>query len=234
MTREKLQLNRKFLVIESPIPFEIYCPEQDDGVKRRQGSWQMTIHDLLTKSHYPLNPIYNLELIYDETLLNENEFVNWYTTDLNLGEALRGIDGQLVTWNYNERLGVSNIFNSVTGRALSLYRVSSLVDFKKFIKLTNQIRINLNSIFYFYAIGDININRFFYKDFKLYEYVYQDGTFNKLNEYDVYDILLLIQSDGQFRFSFKYLDSVGKGQFWNSPLFSSLHFSISGFIEFYM
>lgn len=97
MIIEKLQLNKKFLVIESPIPFEIFCPEQNDGVKRRQGSWQMTIHDLLTKSHYPLNPIYNLELRYDETLLNENESVSWYTTDLNLGEALRGIDGQLVT-----------------------------------------------------------------------------------------------------------------------------------------
>lgn len=121
MKTEKLQLNKKFLVIESPIPFEIYCPEQNDGVKRRQGSWQMTIHDLLTKSHYPLNPIYNLELIYDETLLNENETVSWYTTDLNLGEALRGIDGQLVTLgdsvidsrivNFPEEFNINKLYN---------------------------------------------------------------------------------------------------------------------------
>lgn len=123
MKTEKLQLNRKFLVIESPIPFEIYCPEQKDGVKRRQGSWQMTIHDLLTKSHYPLNPIYNLELIYDDSLLSENESVVWYTTDLNLGEALRGIDGQLVTLgdefidvkvtNFPSSLEVSNFPSSL-------------------------------------------------------------------------------------------------------------------------
>ena len=141
MIREKLQLNRKFLVIESPIPFEIYCPEQDDGVKRRQGSWQMTIHDLLTKSHYPLNPIYNLELIYDETLLAENETVSWYTTDLNLGDALRGIDGQLVTWNYNERLGVTNVFNSVNGRGIPKYFYKKDF-FSEFLGLFEHLEVN--------------------------------------------------------------------------------------------
>lgn len=152
MKVEKLQLNRKFLVIESPIPFEIYCPEQKDGVKRRQGSWQMTIHDLLTKSHYPLNPIYNLELIYDETLLKENEFVSWYTTDLNLGEALRGIDGQLVTWNYAEQLnvndfqynnGIKNTRRKIFDDGFMLYDYLSTAQLVKYM---------LNCSFYYHAV----------------------------------------------------------------------------------
>ena len=147
MTKEKLQLNRKFLVIESPIPFEVYCPEQDDGVKRRQGSWQMTIHDLLTKSHYPLNPIYNLELIYDETLLAENESVTWYTTDLNLGEALRGIDGQLVTWDYNEHLNVNDFVYNGKNKNTSRKIFDNKTDLLDYLTSNNITSVTLTGCF---------------------------------------------------------------------------------------
>lgn len=125
MTTIKLQLNRKFLVIDSPIDFELYCPEQQDGVKRRKGSWQLTIHDLLTKSHYPLNPVYNLELIYDESKLEPFEKVVFYTTDLDLGQSLRGVDGQLVTWDYNEKLNVTSLYDSFNGNGVKEYIIYS-------------------------------------------------------------------------------------------------------------
>lgn len=137
MTNIKLQLNRKFLVIDSPIDFELYCPEQQDGVKRRKGSWQLTIHDLLTKSHYPLNPIYNLELIYDETKLDVNDKVVFYTTDLDLGQSLRGVDGQLVTLgdevidtkitNLPEELNVNFVYDYYTDKSLVLYRIDKII-----------------------------------------------------------------------------------------------------------
>jgi hypothetical protein len=192
MIKEKLQLNKKFLVVESPIPFEIFCPEQNDGVKRRQGSWQMTIHDLLTTSHYPLNPIYNLELIYDETLLNENEKVSWYTTDLNLGEALRGIDGQLVTFgdivldtkvtNFPEQINTNKVFAISNNRFLRQYIYSdglgvSISDFLKDIVSLGSTKIILDEL-----------------NFSLISRFSSSGS-SYTNHYSVNDNLVLLQKE---------------------------------------
>lgn len=205
MKVEKLQLNKKFLVIESPIPFEIFCPEQNDGVKRRQGSWQMTIHDLLTKSHYPLNPIYNLELIYDETLLNENETVSWYTTDLNLGEALRGIDGQLVT------LGDSVIdVNCVNLDDLEFYSNNS--NFARFehSKENSNIKlfVDVDSKFLILSSDSYtNGNNYYMLDNRIFRYVdYDDGEYI-LREYKNVVSIMLFNNGGKLDLNIFYHDN---------------------------
>ena len=244
MTKEKLQLNRKFLVIESPIPFELYCPEQDDGVKRRQGSWQMTIHDLLTKSHYPLNPIYNLELIYDETLLAENETVSWYTTDLNLGEALRGIDGQLVTLgdsaidanikNFPSKFDIISVFEGFSKQGLSLYRIDKRNSFINFFSSRITINVNFNSYFYFSKSDGSAI--YLYKDFKLFEYKYNTdtGTLSSM-EFDILKIVLDgYETADEIRFRFYYIESNTKKNILKNIYININELNFDGFIEFYL
>ena len=96
MTKEKLTLNKRFLIIDSPISFTLIANEGTDNVYRPAGAWQLNIWELLPERFFKQYPVFNLEIVYDETELKEGEKVVIRESDINLGTGLAGVNGQLV------------------------------------------------------------------------------------------------------------------------------------------
>lgn len=67
---EHLQLNKQFLIIDSPVPFTLIANNGTDEVYRMAGAWQIDTHKLLPEKYQKQYPVFNLDLVYDDTNLN--------------------------------------------------------------------------------------------------------------------------------------------------------------------
>lgn len=112
---ELLTLRQQFVVIDSPVDFQLvanpvlvqdeqgffHFPENrvkgTDICSRRAGAWQINAWKLLNKEEFPLRPVFTMALVYDETLLEEGQEVSVSYSDINVGEGIAGVNGQLVT-----------------------------------------------------------------------------------------------------------------------------------------
>ena len=96
MTKINLGIHKRFLIIDSPIDFELLANFGTDTVKRSAGTWSIDCYKLLPEEYQKNYPVYNLQLIYDENKLNADEQVSYSFTDMDLGQALKGVNGQVV------------------------------------------------------------------------------------------------------------------------------------------
>lgn len=103
MTVETLTLYRHFCLIDSPIPFELVAnPTNPDGTEGRDicsrpaGAWVIDCWKLLPEKFFKLNPVFSMNIKYDESLLREGQKVSVRYSDIDIGEGVAGVNGQLV------------------------------------------------------------------------------------------------------------------------------------------
>lgn len=96
MIREKLGVHKQYLVISAPVPFKLIANNGTDFVQRSSGIWQLDCYKLLPEKFMKNYPVFNLELEYDETLIPSGFTFEYYFTNLNLGDSLKGVSGDLV------------------------------------------------------------------------------------------------------------------------------------------
>lgn len=106
---EELTLYRHFLLIDSPVPFELvanpinYVPHMDgaklrgrDTCSRPAGAWRIDCYKLLPSLYYKENPVFTMLLKYDADLLADGQKVDIRYSDIDVGEGIAGVNGQLV------------------------------------------------------------------------------------------------------------------------------------------
>ena len=99
---EKLQLNKKFLIIDSPVPFTLRANNGTDEVYRMAGAWQLDTDKLLPEKYMKQYPVFNLDLVYDDTNLN-GQHVVVRESNIDIGDGISGVNGQDVRiTNFNE------------------------------------------------------------------------------------------------------------------------------------
>ena len=99
---EKLQLNKKFLIIDSPVPFTLRANNGTDEVYRMAGAWQLDTDKLLPEKYMKQYPVFNLDLVYDDTNLNGGSVVI-RESNIDIGDGISGVNGQDVkVTNFNE------------------------------------------------------------------------------------------------------------------------------------
>ena len=106
----ELTLYRHFLLVDSPIPFEFianptnYSPSMSDFSRvtgldvcsRPSGCWRVDCWKLLPKEFQRNNPVFTMLLKYDADLLGDGETVDIRYSDIDVGEGVAGVNGQLV------------------------------------------------------------------------------------------------------------------------------------------
>ena len=106
----ELTLYRHFLLVDSPIPFEFianptnYSPSMSDFSRvtgldvcsRPSGCWRVDCWKLLPKEFQRNNPVFTMLLKYDADLLGDGETVDVRYSDIDVGEGVAGVNGQLV------------------------------------------------------------------------------------------------------------------------------------------
>jgi len=99
---EKLQLNKHFLIIDSPVPFTLRANNGTDEVYRMAGAWQIDTYKLLPEEYQKQYPVFNMDLIYDDTNLNGGTVVV-RESDIDVGDGIAGVNGQDVkVTNFSE------------------------------------------------------------------------------------------------------------------------------------
>lgn len=99
---EHLQLNKQFLIIDSPVPFTLIANNGTDEVYRMAGAWQIDTHKLLPEKYQKQYPVFNLDLVYDDTNLG-GQSVTVRESNIDIGDGISGVNGQDVkVTNFNE------------------------------------------------------------------------------------------------------------------------------------
>lgn len=96
MFKEKLPIHKQYLVISAPITFRLIANNGTDIVERPAGVWQLDTNRLLPEKFMKNYPVFNLELEYDDTKIPEGFNFEYYFTNINLGDSLKGVSGDLV------------------------------------------------------------------------------------------------------------------------------------------
>ena len=96
MIKEKLPIHKQYLVISSPVEFSLIANNGTDKVLRPAGVWQLDCYKLLPEKFMKNYPVFNLELEYDETKIPTGFTLEYYFTNINLGDSLKGVSGDLV------------------------------------------------------------------------------------------------------------------------------------------
>ena len=96
MIREKLPIHKQFLVVSAPVEFTLIANNGTDKVLRPAGVWQLDCYKLLPVKYMANYPVFNLELEYDETKIPDGFTFEYYFTNINLGDSLKGVAGDLV------------------------------------------------------------------------------------------------------------------------------------------
>lgn len=109
MTKIRLILSKRYCVVESPIPFTLVANDGTDSVSRSAGAWRINCAELLPRQYFPLYPVFNMDIYYDETLLKEGQQVLISYSDIDLGEGIAGVNGQLVTVANNGNNPLSSV-----------------------------------------------------------------------------------------------------------------------------
>ena len=106
----ELTLYRHYLLIDSPISFEFIANPTNynkdmsdfsrvtglDVCSRPAGCWRVDCWKLLPKEFQRNNPVFTMLLKYDADLLAEGEVVDVRYSDIDVGEGVAGVNGQLV------------------------------------------------------------------------------------------------------------------------------------------
>ena len=90
---EKLQLNKHFVIIDSPVPFTLMANNGTDSVYRMAGAWQIDTWKLLPEEYMKQYPVFNLDLIYDDTNLNGGTVIV-RESNIDVGDGISGVNGQ--------------------------------------------------------------------------------------------------------------------------------------------
>jgi hypothetical protein len=90
---EQLQLNKQFLIIDSPVPFTLIANNGTDEVYRMAGAWQIDTHKLLPERYQKQYPVYYLDLVYDDTNLG-GQSVTVRESNIDIGDGISGVNGQ--------------------------------------------------------------------------------------------------------------------------------------------
>lgn len=96
MIKEKLPIHKQFLVISAPVPFRLIANNGTDSVERPAGVWQLDTYKLLPEKFMKNYPVFTLELEYDESKIEDGFNFEYYFTNINLGDSLKGVSGDLV------------------------------------------------------------------------------------------------------------------------------------------
>ena len=114
---QELVLYRHFMLIDSPIPFELIANPTNfrkdehgnvlntdlseitgrDICSRPAGAWRIDCWTLLPERYHKQNPVFTMLIKYDKDLLEEGEFVDIRYSDIDIGEGVAGVNGQLVS-----------------------------------------------------------------------------------------------------------------------------------------
>lgn len=94
--KEKLGIHKQYLIISAPCEFELISNFGTDKVSRPSGIWQLDCYKLLPEKFQKNYPVFNLELQYDEDKIPSGFTFEYYFSDLNLGDSLKGVSGDLV------------------------------------------------------------------------------------------------------------------------------------------
>lgn len=93
IVRERIAIHKHFLVIDSPIPFDLIANNGTDTVHRMAGAWRIDLHKLLPEEYFKQYPVYSIEIEYDSDLLNGST-ISISQSDIDLGEGIAGVNGQ--------------------------------------------------------------------------------------------------------------------------------------------
>lgn len=114
---QELVLYRHFMLIDSPIPFELIANPTNfrkdehgnilntdlseitgrDICSRPAGAWRIDCWTLLPEKYHKQNPVFTMLIKYDKDLLEEGEVVDVRYSDIDIGEGVAGVNGQLVS-----------------------------------------------------------------------------------------------------------------------------------------
>lgn len=109
---EHLQLNKQFLIIDSPVPFTLVANNGTDEVYRMAGAWQIDTHKLLPEKYQKQYPVFNLDLVYDDTNLG-GQIVTVRESNIDIGDGISGVNGQDVrVTNYPLNQRITNELDS--------------------------------------------------------------------------------------------------------------------------
>ena len=96
MIKEKIGIHKKYLIVNAPVPFKLIANNGTDFVERPSGIWQLDCYKLLPEKFMKNYPVFDLVLEYDETKIEDGFSFTYYLTNLNLGDSLKGVSGDLV------------------------------------------------------------------------------------------------------------------------------------------
>ena len=102
IVREIIPVHKHFLMIDSPIEFDLIANNGTDIVHRPAGAWRVDLYTLLPEKFFKQYPVFVLEIEYDDTNLN-GKTVIIRESDIDLGTGIAGLNGQEVfVTNYPE------------------------------------------------------------------------------------------------------------------------------------
>ena len=101
MITQHISVHKHFLIIDSPISFRLVANNGTDEVYRMAGAWSIDLWKLLPERYEKQYPVYQIDMVYDDDLLNGREIVI-NESNIDLGSGIAGVNGQdVVVTNFS-------------------------------------------------------------------------------------------------------------------------------------
>ena len=128
MRVETLALYRHFLMIDSPVEFDLVAnptntarTEGRDVCHRPAGAWVVDCWKLLPEKYHKLNPVFTMTLVYDDSELSDGQSVKIRYSDIDIGEGVAGVNGQLVTIAPDDFKPIVSAIDTADSHIVDLY-----------------------------------------------------------------------------------------------------------------
>lgn len=164
---QELVLYRHFMLIDSPIPFELvanptnYRKDEHGNVlnsdlseitgrdicSRPAGAWRVDCWALLPEKYHKQNPVFTMLIKYDRDLLDEGEIVDIRYSDIDIGEGVAGVNGQLVSIPSSDFRPVVSAVNLVSDKIGSIDNGTVLDKLSEILSFFPHSRIYGSSVF---------------------------------------------------------------------------------------
>ena len=163
---QELVLYRHFMLIDSPIPFELIANPTNfrkdehgnvlntdlseitgrDICSRPAGAWRVDCWTLLPEKYHKQNPVFTMLIKYDKDLLEEGEIVDIRYSDIDIGEGVAGVNGQLVSIPASDFRPITSAITSVSEKVDSLIsgNFSNIYSDKYFVPYYNSFYLPAN------------------------------------------------------------------------------------------
>lgn len=228
--KEKLGIHKQYLIISAPCEFELISNFGTDKVSRPSGIWQLDCYKLLPEKFQKNYPVFNLELQYDEDKVPSGFTFEYYFSDLNLGDSLKGVSGDLVELSNVQFESIQNDLGILKANTENQIENLTSID-------TNINTINSNLLL---VKEDINNNNIELKEFitdDLIDYIksFKDVRTEEVTTSEIFNrpyfifapykyFTISISSPGNIPSEFVFLKDV---------FIRNISFSSSGFIIYY-